>query len=213
MKRWILLAVVVCWGLIGGSFSIVYAEDFPQAEEPVIKPPVQENKLKEAKIDTEYLEIGPFYGLYAVEGFSAAGVFGIRLALHLTEDIFFEGSYGMTKVDQEAFRRVTGLPLVADEDVSYWNVNAAYNLFPGQIFLTHRWTINSAIYLSGGLGETRLDQREHFTFNVGTGYKLFIADWLDLRTDLRVHAFETDLTGEKERIYNLEGTAALAVFF
>ena len=64
-----------------------------------------------------------------------------------------------------------------------------------------------------GVGETELDQKDHFTINLGTGYKVFLTDWLDLRLELKTHSFETDITGEKERIFNLEGTASLAVFF
>ena len=197
---------------IGGS-AFVQAEDLPREEEPIIKPPVEGKKVNEAKIDTEYLEIGPFYGIYAPDGFGASGVYGLRLAYHLTEDVFFEGSFGMTQIDQTAFRRVIGRPLVADDDVIYWNVDAAYNIFPGQMFLTRGQTINSTLYLIGGLGQTYMDKQEHFTFNAGTGIKVYLTDWLDIRTDFRVHAFETDITGEKEMNYNLEGTAALALFF
>jgi outer membrane beta-barrel protein len=213
MKKWVgWILIVGCFYMSGGS-GPVHAEDLPREEEPIIQPPVEEKKVKEAKIDTERLEVGPFYGLYAPDGFGASGVLGIRLAYHLTEDVFFEGSFGMTQIDQTAFRRVIGRPLAADEDVTYWSVDVGYNLFPGQVFLTRKRTINSTIYLIGGLGQTRLDRRDHFTFNLGTGFKLFVTDWLDIRTDLRAHAFETDLTGQKERNYNLEGTVALAAFF
>jgi len=207
---WIMMGVGL---LIGGVSSPVWAEAFPQGEEPIIKPPAEEQKLKEAKIDTESLELGPFYGLYSLDGFGSSGVFGFRLAYHLTEDVFFEGTYGMTQFDQETFRRLTGRSLVADETITYWNAGAGYNLFPGQIFLTRKKTLNSTIYLSGGLGQTRIDHQDHFTFNFGTGYKIFIVDWLDFRMELRGHILETDLTGKKERMDNLEGTAAFAVFF
>jgi outer membrane beta-barrel protein len=213
MKRWILwLLFQILFFTIGG-LTYAKAEDLPREEEPIIKPPVEEKKVNEAKIDTEYLEIGPFYGVYATDGFGASGVYGLRLAYHLTEDVFFEGSFGMTQIDQSAFRRVTGRNLVSDEDLTYWNVDAAYNLFPGQIFLTRGRTLNSTLYLIGGLGQTTMDQQERFTFNVGTGIKVYLTDWLDIRVDFRVHAFETDITGEQEMNNNLEGTAALALFF
>lgn len=212
MKR-TLFCLIAIWFLASGGFSLAQAEDFPRGEEPLIQPPSEEKERKEARIDSELLEVGPFFGLYTMETFGTSAVFGLRLAYHLTEDIFFEGTFGMTKVDQDAFRRLTGRSLVADEDVTYWSADVGYNLFPGQIFLTRGRTINSTIYVLGGLGQTRLDRRTHFTFNVGTGYKFFITDWLDVRAELRTHAFERDLTGEKELTFNLEATAGVALFF
>jgi len=213
MRKQILSVMIAIGLLIVGTSSPIRAESFPQGEEPIVKPPAEEQKLKEAKIDTESLELGPFYGLYSLEGFGTSGVLGFRLAYHLTEDVFFEGTYGMTRFDQETFRRLTGRSLVSDEKIIYWNAGAGYNLFPGQIFLTRKRTLNSTLYLIGGLGQTRIDRQEHFTFNAGTGYKIFIVDWLDVRAELRTHILETDLTGKKERMDNLEGTVAFAVFF
>ncbi len=193
--------------------SAVRAQGLPTEEEPVIKPPTEDRPLKEARIDTERFEVGPYYGVYSPDGFGAAGVLGVRLAYHVTEDIAFEGSYAMTRVDQTAFSRLTGRPLLASDDLTYWSVGASYDLFPGQIFLTRKRTINSAIYLVGGLGQTTMDDRKHFTAEFGTGFKLFATDWLNIRPDLRIHVFESDVTGEKKLTHNLEGTIALALFF
>ena len=192
---------------------VVHAQDLPTEGEPVIKPPTEERPLKEARIDTERFEVGPYYGVYAPDGFGASGVLGVRLAYHVTEDIAFEGSYAMTRVDQTAFRRLTGRALLASDDLTYWSVGASYELFPGQIFLTRKRTINSAIYVVGGLGQTTMDEQKHFTAEFGTGFKLFATDWLNIRPDLRFHVFESDITGRKELTYNLEGTIALALFF
>lgn len=208
-------------GLVIGAGSdlgtAVYAQDLPAQlptqEEPVIQPPVEERPLNEARIDTERFEVGPYFGVYAPDGFGASPVFGVRLAYHVTEDIAFEGSYAMTQVDQTAFLRVTGRPLLASDDLTYWSVGVSYELFPGQIFLTRERTINSTIYLSGGLGQTTLDEQNHFTADFGTGFKLFATDWLNIRPDMRIHLFETDVTGEKQLTYNLEGTIALVLFF
>jgi outer membrane beta-barrel protein len=182
-------------------------------EAPVIAPPSQDRPLHEARIDTERFETGPFYGFYAPDGFGASSVLGIRLAYHVSEDIAFEAGYAMSSVDQSAFRNLTGRSLVVNEDLSYWSVGASYELFPGQIFLTRKRTINSAIYVVGGLGQTTMDSRAHFTVDLGTGFKVFATDWLNIRPDLRIHLFETDLTGEKSVTYNIEATLAFAVFF
>jgi len=199
--------------LLAGWGAAALAENLPQSEEPVIKPETSEQELSEAKIDTESLELGAFYGAYSMDGFGTTGVYGFRLAYHLTEDVFFEGTYAVTRFDQSTFQQLTGRSLVADDQVVYWNVDAGYNLFPGQIFLTRRKTINSTIFLIGGLGQTSVDRQDQFTFNAGTGFKLFITDWLDIRLDFRLHAFQSDLTGKNEMTYNLEDTASIGFFF
>jgi len=213
MKKRILIAIGAIGFLIGGVSSFAHAENFPQSEEPIIKPPVEEQKLKEAKIDTEWLEMGPYYGLYALAGFGTSSVYGFRLAYHLTEDVFFEGTYGITQFDQETFRSLTGRLLVNDEKITYWNAAAGYNLLPGQTFLTRKKTLNSTIYLLGGLGQTQIDGQAHFTFDAGTGYKIYIVDWFEFRMEMREHILQTDITGENKTMKNIEGTAALAVFF
>lgn len=193
--------------------SIAYGQDMPIETEPIITPPAENRPLKEARLDTERFELGPYAGIYAPDGFGASGVFGLRLTYHVTEDLAFEGSYAISQVDQTAFQDATGLSLLVSDDLSYWNVGVSYDLFPGQIFLTRHRTINSAIYVIGGLGQVTMDDRRHFSINAGTGYKLFVTDWFSVRPDLRLHLFETDVIGEKTLTYNLEGTIALAVFF
>lgn len=189
------------------------AQDLPIEEEPVIAPPTEDRPLQEARLDTERVELGPYAGVYAPDGFGASSVFGLRLTFHVTQDVAFEASYAVSQVDQTAFQRLTGRSLLVNEDLSYWSVGASYDLFPGQIFLTRRRTINSAIYIIAGLGQVTMDERNHFSMNAGTGFKLFVTDWLSIRPDLRLHVFETDVTGEKKLTYNLEGTIALALFF
>jgi outer membrane beta-barrel protein len=215
MKIWRAL-VIVGMGVVGVMADLgasAHGQDLPIEEEPVITPPAEDRPLKEARLDTERFELGPYAGIYAPDGFGASWVFGLRLTYHVTEDIAFEASYGMSQVDQTAFRRLTGRSLLVNDDLAYWSVGASYDLFPGQIFLTRKRTINSAIYLVGGLGQVTMDDRNHFNMNVGTGYKLFVTDWFSVRPDLRLHAFETDVTGEKKLTYNIEGTLALALFF
>ncbi len=207
----LILMTVFC--LTQETLVLAQNSDFPESDVPLIAPPVEAMPLKEAKIDNEYIEIVPFFGLYSVEGFNASPVFGLRAALYLTEDLYFSGSYGVTEADQEAFERLSGRPLLSDEELTYWQVDIGYNLFPGHVFLTRERTLNSVIYLMGGVGQTEFDGRSRFTVNIGTGYKIFFTDWLDAGFRLTVHSFEADLSGEEDRMFNLEGTIGLAVFF
>lgn len=205
-----LLAVWLFWQ---PAFVTAQSPSLPGERNPLIAPPNQEKKVVEEKIDKEYLELAPFAGIYDVEGFNASPVYGIRASLHMTEDVFFEGNFALTKAEQSEFTRQTGLSLLTNEDIVYWNVNLGYNLFPGQIFLTGTKTLNSTIYLVGGVGQTEFDDQDRFTINFGTGYKIFFTDWMDMGFRLSFHSFESDLTGENKRLINMEGTVHLAVFF
>ena len=136
MRCWSVLIVMV-WAFSSLPLPVL-GQEFPLGEDPLIKPPVEKQEIKEGKIDSEFLEVGIYYGLYTLEGFGASGVYGGRVAYHVTEDIFFEGTFGITQADQDTFQNLIGLPLIADEDIMYWNVDVGYNLFPGQIFITQK---------------------------------------------------------------------------
>jgi len=198
--------------LFGAPLS-ASSQNIPQPEEPPIRPAEENRTVSEARIDTESFEAGVFTGIYAMEDFSAQPTYGVRAAYHVTEDVFFEAGFGLTSIDQKDFEKLTGLKVVDHSNVWYWNFNAGYNLFPGQIFLSRRRTLNSTVYLSGGVGQTWIDGGNHFTLNLGTGYKVFLTDWLDVRVDFRDHVFESDLTGVNQRTHNLSMTLAAAVFF
>jgi len=192
---------------------LAYGQDLPIEEEPIIKPPSEARPLKEARLDTERFELGLYAGIFAPDGFGASGVYGLRLAYHVTQDIAFEATYAISRVDQSAFRNLTGRSLLVTDDLWYWSAGVSYDLFPGQVFLTQKRTLYSAIYVAAGFGQVNLDDQNHFSVNIGTGYKLFLTDWLSIRPDFRLYTFETDITGDKKLTYNLEGTITLALFF
>ncbi len=208
-KKWVLF-VLVCL-LNQAVIVFAQAQNFPKNEDPLIAPPSEVIEFKEEKIDQEFIEIAPYYGFYAIDGFSTSNVMGLNFALHLTEDVFFEGNYGLSEVSDDSFGGV--LTIFTDTDLTYWNVNLGYNLFPGQIFLTRNRTLNSTIYIVGGAGLTEFDAKSRFTFNFGTGYKIFFTDWMDAGFRLSLHSFESDVTGVKEQMFNLEGIVSVAFFF
>src|SRR4051812_47620466 len=61
---------------------------------PIIDPQVERRQIKRAQIDTEDFEIGAYYGILSIEDFESHAVYGARLAYHLTEDFFIEGTLG-----------------------------------------------------------------------------------------------------------------------
>jgi outer membrane beta-barrel protein len=152
----------------------------------------------------------------SIEDFGTSGVYGARLAYHLTDSIFVEAAVGTTEAKETSFELLGGdIQLLPDDDrdFTYYNLSVGYNLLPGEVFLGGKYAFNSQFYLIGGAGSTRFAGDDEFTVNVGAGYRLLITDWLTLHLDARDHMFESDLLGEAKTIHNFELHGGLTFFF
>lgn len=190
----------------------------PTAEDPgqVIDPDVARREIKEPKIDTENFEVGGFVGIMSVEDFESNIVYGARLAYHVTEGFFVEGTFGQTDAGLTSFERLSGgAPILSDSDRSFtfYNLNLGYNILPGEVFLGEGRAYNTNLYLIGGLGSTRFAGDDRFTVNFGVGYRFLLNDSIALHLDFRDHLFDIDLLGEDKTVHNLEGNLGLTVFF
>jgi outer membrane beta-barrel protein len=186
------------------------------AGEPVIEPELERREITEADIDSEDFEVGAFIGVMNVEDFGTNLVYGARAAYHITEDFFAEAAVGRTDTDQTSFEDLSGgARLLTDDErqLTYYNVSLGWNVFPGEVFIGSDHAFNSALYLIGGVGNTDFGGDNHFTVNVGAGYRLLLTDWVALHIDMRDHIFESDLLGDNEYKHNLEAHTGLTVFF
>jgi outer membrane beta-barrel protein len=185
-------------------------------DELLIEPEIARREIIEPEIDTEDFEIGVYVGLMNIEDFGASGVFGARLAYHLTDSLFLEAAAGIAEAKETSFERLGGdIQLLQDNDrdYTYYNLSVGYNLLPGEVFLGGKYAYNSQFYLIGGIGSTRFAGDDDFTLNVGAGYRLLINDWLTLHLDARDHMFESDLLGETKTTHNFELHGGLTYFF
>lgn len=190
----------------------------PPAEDPgqVIEPQVERRDIREADIDTENFEIGAYVGLMSVEDFESNVVYGARLAYHVTEGFFVEGTLGQTDAGLTSFERLSGgAPLLSDSErrFTYYNLNLGYNILPGEAFVGANRAFNNALYITAGLGSTRFAGDDRFTVNFGAGYRFLLTDYIALHFDVRDHLFDIDLLGEEKTVHNLEGHLGLTVFF
>lgn len=186
------------------------------ANEQVIVPEVQRRDVRIPKFPSKDFEVGLLAGTYATQSFGASGVAGLRLGYHLSEDFFVEGVYAQTKVSDKTFTEIfPGSGPLADTDkkLSYYNVSAGYNLFPGEIFLGSKYAKASSIYLIGGVGSTKFANQRKQTFNVGFGFRVLFSDRWAVRVDMRDHIFSYDLLGVRQNTQNLELTTGFAYYF
>lgn len=186
------------------------------APEQVIDPEVVRRDVAEPEIDTENFEIGAFAGVLSIEDFGSDVVYGVRLAYHVTEGLFVEGTAGRSEAGLTSFEELSGgAPILSDSDreFTYYNLSLGYNLLPGEVFLGEGRAYNTSLYLIGGIGSTRFGGDDRFTVNVGAGYRFLLTDSLSLHLDFRDHMFDTDLLGAQKTVHNIEAHLGLTVFF
>ena len=200
-------------------FGFGKEETPPPAEMPqgqVIEPVVERREIREPEIDSEDFELGAFIGVMSIEDFGSNVVYGARLAYHVTEGFFVEGSVGQSEAGLTSFEILSGgAPLLSDSErkLTYYNLNVGYNILPGEAFVGAVRAYNSALYISAGLGSTRFAGDDRFTVNFGAGYRFLLTDSVTLHVDFRDHLFDIDLLGEEKTAHNLEGSLGVTIFF
>ncbi len=185
------------------------------ATEQVIVPQVARREVKRPSYPSRDFALGLYGGTYATQNFGAAGVGGLRLAYHVSEDIFVDFTYGQSKVSDEAFRQVLpgGIFAGSTEKLTYYNVSAGYNLLPGEVFFGRSTAKATQGYILAGVGSTRFAGQKRQTLHAGFGLRLVLTDWFALQADVRDHVFSLDLLGKRQSTQNIEVTAGLTFFF
>ncbi len=190
----------------------------PTSEPPgqVIDPEVERREIKEPAIDREDFELGAFVGIMSIEDFGTNLVYGARLAYHLTEGFFIEGTVGRSEGGLTSFEILSGgARLISDEEriLTYYNLNLGYNILPGEVFFGEGRAYNTQLYLIAGLGSTRFAGDDRFTVNFGAGYRFLLNDSMAIHADFRDHLFDIDLFGEEKTAHNLEAHVGFTMFF
>ncbi len=191
------------------------AQDKDVRSAQVIEPELDRRNIKIPRIKAKDLEFGPYYGVYSAEDFGSAQLYGARIAYHVSEDIFFEGAYGISTVTDRLFRGLTptGIFLNEVEDLTYYSVSVGYNFFPGEVFLTKQRAMTSAVYVIGGIGNTKFAEENRATVNFGIGIRMLPTDWLGIHIDMRDNIFESDILGVTKTTNNFEMHAGITIYF
>lgn len=201
--------------LLALSAATALAADAPNPNEPVVQPQVDRREVKLPRFPSNDFEVGFFGGAYSVQNFGASTAGGLRLGYHITEDFFVEGVYARTKVSDENYRQILpgGIFPSGSETLSYYNVSVGWNALPGEIFIWRNTAKASALYLIGGIGNTKFLEQRKQTINYGVGSRVLFADWFALQIDVRDHMFTYDLLGRRKSTHNIEFTLGTTFFF
>jgi outer membrane beta-barrel protein len=193
------------------------AADAPAADgsDQVIVPQVERREVHKPKYPSNDFEIGLFGGSYTAQNFGTHFDWGARIGYDITEDFFVEATYGRTKVSDKEFRQILpgGLFTAEQQKLKYYDLSLGWNFLPGEVFIGSNWAKASTMYVIGGLGSTSFDSQRMQTWNFGVGAKLFLADWVALRADVRDHIYTLDLLGKRGSTQNPELTLGFAFFF
>ncbi len=194
------------------------AADAPAADatpDQVIVPQVERREVHKPKYPSNDFEIGLFGGTYSSQNFGTSFLYGARVGYDITEDFFVEATYGRTKVSDKAFRQILpgGIFTAEQEKLKYYDLSVGWNFLPGEVFIGRNWAKASTMYVIGGVGNTSFDSQRMQTWNFGVGAKLFLADWVALRADVRDHIYTLDLLGKRSTTQNPDLTLGFAFFF
>lgn len=196
--------------------SAIAASDETSSDRPIIEPQVERREIRRARIDTEDFEIGAYFGVLSIEDFESNTVYGGRLAYHLTEDFFIEGTVGRSKAGRTSYETLSGTASLLEDDerdYTYYVLSVGWNALPGEVFIGENRAYNSAFYLIAGIGSTTFAGDDRFTVSGGFGYRILPTDWLAVHFDVRDHVFDIDVLGEKKIVNNLEAHLGLSIFF
>ena len=186
------------------------------ADTSIITPQVQRRVIKTPKIKARNFEIGANFGALSIQDFGTNPLYGARLAYHVTEDIFLEGSIARSKAGttslEDVFPNITVLS-DSGRKLTYYDLDVGYNFLPGEVFLGRGRAFNTALYAVVGMGAVKFADQDKFALNFGVGTRILLTDWLDMHLDVKEHVFETDITGRTKNVHNIEATLGFAWFF
>ncbi|MBA4175559.1 MAG: outer membrane beta-barrel domain-containing protein [Leptothrix sp. (in: Bacteria)] len=188
----------------------------PQPAEQVIVPQVERRDVRLPRYASRDFSAGVFAGTYATQNFGTSAVSGLRLAYHITEDVFVEATLGRTKASDEDFRKIFpngGIFPTPQQKVSYYSVVAGYNLLPGEVFFGRGNARLFQGYIVGGVGSTDFAGVKRQTISAGFGLRVHALDRLTVQADVRDHVYSLDLLGRRRSTQNLEVTAGLSFLF
>lgn len=200
---------------IGLGLSISLSGILHAQDRPLIEPDIEPVVIKEALIDSENFEVGAFVGTINIEDFESSLVYGVRLAYHLSEDVFFEANLGFADAGETSAEQLGQVQILTNDEreYTYYNVSVGYNILPGQAYFARTYTFNTNFYLLMGIGATEFADDNRFTINYGAGYQVLLNDAFAWHVSAKQHMYKIDLLGEEKNSINTELSTGFSIFF
>lgn len=213
--RSFLLAGAWLLALLPAGHAIAQSES-EDDDDSLIQPQIERIEFDESSIDSQDFELSVYAGFLAIDNFDTDIVVGLKLAYHVSEDFFVQGSYGLGDAGETSFEKLSGgVPLLSDDEreIEYYLFSLGFNILPGESFVTDDTTFNTIFYITGGVGNTEFAGDDRFTIVYSAGYRVLFDDSFSFDVEMRDLIFEMDLFGEEDSTHNLEFTLAINLHF
>lgn len=146
--------------------------DIDGARDKNIRPQINQQEFKTARIDDENFEFLPYLGIYKFEGFDSRPLFGIKAAYHFENKFFVEIDYGTSSVKGRT--DLADATSFIDENITIYDLGLAYNLLEGQGFLSNGKAINSNFFIKYAIGKVSIDSEKNNSKSLGFGLRLLM---------------------------------------
>ncbi len=207
--------VLLVAGLVSGLLlNTAYAQDAEDGG--LLEPQLERAEVFDGSIGSHDLVVSAYAGVLGVEDFDANSVTGLELAFQVTERFFIQYVTATSQVGETSFEVLSGsAPLLTDSerDVEYYLVNLGFNVLPGESFVTSGTTLNTAFFVTAGVGSVTFGGDDRSATSIGFGNRVKFNDWMGMSVEMRYLQWEMDLFGEVKNTGNLEGTLAFSLFF
>lgn len=181
-----------------------------------IEPQIEREPVEQDKLDDESFVFAVRGGLLSLNDFGSSGLAAAQLGYHINEDFYFAFDYAKAKAGLTSFEKLSGAaPLLTDEQRQwqYYGAQLGYVLFPGEVFLTRNYAMNSALSVFVGGGNVDFAGDNVFALQAGSQFRVYLTDWIAADLILSDYVFETSVLAEQKSQHSLNIALGLAVYF
>ena len=177
-------------------------------------PNIERREVVTPGIDSENFEISSFVSLISVQDFGVEPQFGLRLAYHIHEDFFVEGSIAQTDVGASSTERANNALAFDERRYTDYHLSTGWNFLHGYSTFGDRRVVHNT-YLIGGAGITNFADQNNFTTHFGLGQRLLLNDTLAIRLEGKNYmvSYDSPLQGSTSTQHNIALSLGLSLFF
>lgn len=159
-----------------------------------------QSAVQPSDLSSEVLELGLFAGVLNIGDFGSEWVMGVSGTFQASEDFFLQFNYLETDAELSSFEESQGSYFSGDDRrFVHYDLLVGYNLFQGEMYPEQGIANLSALYVVGGVGDTRFGDEESFTYTVGVGYRVAFSRRYILHVDYRNYIYDSSLIREEEQ--------------
>lgn len=183
----------------------------------VIDADVARREVRRPKVAASNAEIGAWFGVLGSEDFGSRAAYGVRAVYHLSSQYFVQADLAQSTLGRASIESTLpgqSLPgLDAERRVRYYSLSYGWNFLPGEVFLGPDRSLNSALYLIGGVGAVDPGEKRRFALNFGAGFRILPTERLSVHFDVQDRVYYSDLLGPDKLTHNVEARIGVAAYF